>query len=156
MGECGELQVCGILIFCGYWNCLEVMFESFVEGCWFKIGDVVMIDEDGFVFIVDCIKDFVICGGENIGCGQVEVVLFEYLMVFEVCVFVVLDDCLGEEVGVMVYLCELIDEGELWEFLLECLVKFEVFCYFFFMSEVLLCIVLGKIFKCGLCEEVVN
>ncbi|MEM1246170.1 MAG: class I adenylate-forming enzyme family protein [Acidobacteriota bacterium] len=156
IGERGELQVRGTSVFRGYWNRPEATAETFAEGRWLKTGDVATIDEDGFVFIVDRIKDLVIRGGENIGCGQVEAALLEHPLVLEACVFAVPDDRLGEEVGASVYSREVIDEGELREFLAERLAKFEVPRYFFLTAEPLPRIASGKIYKRGLREEAVT
>ncbi|MEM6705762.1 MAG: class I adenylate-forming enzyme family protein [Acidobacteriota bacterium] len=156
IGERGELQVRGTSVFRGYWNRPEATAETFAEGRWLKTGDVATIDEDGFVFIVDRIKDLVIRGGENIGCGQVEAALLEHPLVLEACVFAVPDDRLGEEVGASVYSREVIDEGELRDFLAERLAKFEVPRYFFLTAEPLPRIASGKIYKRGLREEAVT
>ncbi len=63
-GQRGELQVSGTSIFYGYWNRPDANAETF-DGDWLKTGDVAYIDDDGFVFIVDRIKDMVIRGAER-------------------------------------------------------------------------------------------
>jgi long-chain acyl-CoA synthetase len=70
-GERGELQVRGTSVMRGYWRRPDADAESF-DGEWFRTGDVAFIDGDGYLHIVDRIKDLVIRGGENIGCGGVE------------------------------------------------------------------------------------
>jgi long-chain acyl-CoA synthetase len=70
-GEPGELVVRGPQVFSGYWNKPEATAEVFVDG-WFRTGDIVRIDEDGFVSIVDRIKDLVITGGFNVSPSEVE------------------------------------------------------------------------------------
>lgn len=70
-GEKGELVVRGPQVFSGYWNKPEATAEVFVDG-WFRTGDIVRIDEDGFVSIVDRIKDLVITGGFNVSPTEVE------------------------------------------------------------------------------------
>ena len=77
-GESGELHVRGTSVFRGYWNRPDADAESFTEDGWLRTGDVAYLDEEGFLFIVDRIKDLVIRGGENIGCGQVEAALLEH------------------------------------------------------------------------------
>ena len=62
------------------------------------------MDADGFLYIVDRIKDMVLRGGENIYCAEVEAVLFNLDAVKECSVFGVPDDRLGEEVGVAIVL----------------------------------------------------
>ena len=154
--ERGELQIRGTSIFRGYWNREEATAETFAEGRWLKTGDVAYLDEDGFVFIVDRIKDLVIRGGENIGCGQVEAALLEHPLVLEASVYAVPDDRLGEEVGATVYGLEAVTEDELRSFLAEHLAKFEIPRYFTLTSEALPRIASGKIFKRGLREEAIS
>ena len=64
-----------------------------------RTGDVAYLDAEGFLFIIDRIKDLVIRGGENIGCGEVEAALLEHPSVHEASVYAVPDERLGEEVG---------------------------------------------------------
>ena len=66
-------------------NWPEANAETFVDG-WLRTGDVGRVDEDGFWYIVDRIKDVLIRGGENIYCSEVENVLFEHPDVLEVAV----------------------------------------------------------------------
>ncbi|MSX80391.1 MAG: AMP-binding protein, partial [Actinobacteria bacterium] len=74
-GERGELLIRGTSMFDGYWNRPEVNDEVFLPGGWFRTGDVAYLDDAGYLFIVDRIKDLIIRGGENIGCGHVEAAL---------------------------------------------------------------------------------
>lgn len=74
-GSVGELFICGLNIMLGYWNKLEVI-EKLFDGDWFKIGDVVCLDEEGFVYIVDRWKDMYIFGGENVYLVEVENVIY--------------------------------------------------------------------------------
>ncbi len=67
-----------------------------------RTGDIVKIDEDGFIFIVDRAKDMVLRGGENVYCSEVESAIFEHEAVAECVVFGVPDDRLGEEVGAVI------------------------------------------------------
>ena len=101
-GQAGELLVRGASVFAGYWNRPDVNATAFIDG-WFKTGDVAYLDDEGFLFIVDRIKDIIIRGGENIGCGQVEAALLMHLDVIEAAVYGVPDERLGEEVGATVY-----------------------------------------------------
>ena len=77
-------------IFRGYWNRPDANAETFVYGDWMQNGDVAYLDAEGFLFIVDRIKDLVIRGGENIGCGEVEAALLEHPSVHEASVYAVL------------------------------------------------------------------
>jgi long-chain acyl-CoA synthetase len=124
-GQRGELLVRGTSVFSGYWMRPEINATVFDEG-WFRTGDVAVIDTDGFVFIVDRIKDLIIRGGENIGCGQVEAALLMHPEVHEAAVYAVPDDRLGEEVGATVYGSATLDIAALREFLSAHLARFEV------------------------------
>ena len=104
-GEVGELWVKGAPVIKGYLNREEATAESITNG-WLHTGDVARIDEHGFIFIVDRVKDMVLRGGENIFCAEVESIIFEIDDVAECTVFGVEDDRLGEEVGVAIFLKE--------------------------------------------------
>jgi len=73
-GERGELIVRGPQVMSGYWKKPDATAEVFVDG-WFRTGDIVTIDEQGFVTIVDRIKELVITGGFNVSPSEVEEVL---------------------------------------------------------------------------------
>ena len=74
-GERGELLIRGPQVFAGYWNRPEQTAEVMVEGGWLRTGDIVTIDTDGFVTIVDRIKDMIISGGFNVYPSEIEDVL---------------------------------------------------------------------------------
>jgi long-chain acyl-CoA synthetase len=145
-GKRGELQVRGTSVVRGYWNRPDANAETFVDG-WLRTGDVAYLDEEGFLFIVDRIKDLVIRGGENIGCGAVEAALLSHPEVLEASVYGVPDDRLGEEVGATIFTRGPLAEAELREFLEPRLARFEIPSYFRFVSEPLPRIASGKIFK---------
>ena len=125
-GQRGELLVRGTSMFSGYWNRPEVNAQCFVDGDWFRTGDVAYLDDEGYLFIVDRIKDLIIRGGENIGCGQVESALLLHPDVYEAAVYAVPDERLGEEVGATVYGSPTLDLDGLREFLNSHLAKFEI------------------------------
>ena len=128
-GERGELLVRGASMFQGYWNRPEVNAQVFIAaegGDWFRTGDVAYFDDDGFVYIVDRIKDLIIRGGENIGCGQVEAALLLHPDVHEAAVYAVPDERLGEEVGATVYGTPGLDVDALRGFLAQHLARFEL------------------------------
>lgn len=97
-GEVGELWVKGAPVIKGYLNRPDATAESITDG-WLHTGDVARIDEDGFIFLVDRVKDMVLRGGENVYCAEVESAIFDMDGVAECTVFGVPDDRLGEEVG---------------------------------------------------------
>jgi len=102
-GSVGELWVKGACVIKGYLNRAEATAETITDG-WLHTGDVARMDEDGFIYIVDRIKDMVLRGGENIYCAEVEAVLFNLDVIKECSVFGISDDRLGEEVGVAIVL----------------------------------------------------
>ena len=124
-GQRGELWVRGTSVFAGYWNRPEATAQAFV-GDWFRTGDVATLDDEGFLFIVDRIKDLIIRGGENIGCGQVEAALLLHPDVHEAAVYALPDERLGEEVGATVHGKPGLDPEALREFLALHLARFEI------------------------------
>jgi long-chain acyl-CoA synthetase len=151
-GTRGELQIRGASIMRGYWNRPDANADTFLDG-WMRTGDVAYVDDEGFVYIVDRIKDLVIRGGENIGCGAVEAALLEHPDVVEASVYGVPDVRLGEEVGATLYTRDPIDDAELRAFLEPRLAKFEIPRYFHFAGEPLPRIASGKILKRQLRDE---
>ncbi len=152
VGERGELQVRGTSLMQGYWNRPDANAEVF-DGEWLRTGDVAILDPDGFLYIVDRIKDLVIRGGENIGCGAVEYALLEHPDVLEASVYGVPDARLGEEVGATVYVQHSLDEATLRAFLEPRLARFEIPRYLRFVREPLPRTASGKILKRQLREE---
>ena len=73
-GERGELLVKGPQVFPGYWNNEKATAETFHDG-WIRTGDVVLRDEDGFLHVVDRIKEMIVTGGFNVYPSEVEAVL---------------------------------------------------------------------------------
>ncbi|HEY0817682.1 MAG TPA: class I adenylate-forming enzyme family protein [Rhizobacter sp.] len=124
-GERGELWVRGTSVFTGYWNNPEANRQAF-DGDWFRTGDGAYIDAEGYLYIVDRLKDLIIRGGENIGCGAVEAALLLHPEVIEASVYAVPDERLGEEVGATVYGSDKLDVNELRRFLEGHLAKFEI------------------------------
>lgn len=113
-GEPGELAVHGPQIMRGYWNHPEAAAEAFIihQGkSWLRTGDVATIDEDGFLEIVDRIKDMIAVGGFKVFPSQVEDVILEHELVKEALVIGVPDDYLGEVPRVYITLQEDADIG---------------------------------------------
>ncbi len=100
-GEVGELWVRSPNNVRGYWNKPEETSQAFDDG-WFKSGDAARRDNDGFIYVVDRIKDVVLRGGENVYCAEVEAVLFEHDSVGDVAVIGIPHDSLGEEVAAVI------------------------------------------------------
>ena len=72
--EVGEIVYRGPCVMSRYWNNDEATAEAFAGG-WFHSGDLVRRDHEGFIYVVDRLKDMVISGGENIYCAEIENVL---------------------------------------------------------------------------------
>jgi steroid-24-oyl-CoA synthetase len=101
-GERGEICLKSAANIRGYWNQPEATKEAFTEG-WLHTGDVGIIDEEGFLYIVDRIKDIIIRGGENIATLEVEAAICAHPDVLEAAVFGIPHDRLGEVVAAVVY-----------------------------------------------------
>ena len=120
-GDEGELIVRGPQVFSGYWKKAEETAEVFVPaadgddgGPWFRTGDIVTIDADGFVRIVDRIKELIITGGFNVAPSEVEDALRSHPSVADVAVVGLPSDHSGEEVVAAVVLApgaELDEQG---------------------------------------------
>jgi len=85
VGEVGEIVYRAPTMMSGYWNNPEATAEAFAGG-WFHSGDLVRMDDDGYVWVVDRKKDMIISGGENIYCAEVENVLASHPGIVEVAV----------------------------------------------------------------------
>jgi acyl-CoA synthetase (AMP-forming)/AMP-acid ligase II len=94
-GERGEVVLRGPKVFKGYWRDPEATAAAF-KGGWFHTGDIGVVDEDGYLFIVDRLKDMILSGGENIAGSEVERVLYEHEAVLEVAVIGRPDERWGE------------------------------------------------------------
>jgi long-chain acyl-CoA synthetase len=156
-GQPGELCVRGAIVIKGYLNRPEATADSIRDG-WFHTGDVATIDEDGFVFIVDRIKDMVLRGGENVYCSEVEAAIYELDGVAEAAVFGVPDDRLGEIVGAAIVLSPgaTMTEEELLSRLGEHLAKFKIPERVWFLNESLPRNANGKFVKRDLKESLLG
>lgn len=85
-GEPGELQVRGPQVFAGYWNRPEETAQVLLPDGWLRTGDIVTVDDDGFVTVVDRIKELILVGGFNVYPSEVEGVLERLPGVAEVAV----------------------------------------------------------------------
>jgi fatty-acyl-CoA synthase len=85
VGEVGEIVYRAPTLMSGYWNNPEATAEAFAGG-WFHSGDLVRMDDEGYVWVVDRKKDMIISGGENIYCAEVENVLASHPGIVEVAV----------------------------------------------------------------------
>jgi long-chain acyl-CoA synthetase len=86
IGEPGELLIRGPQVFAGYWNRPEETAAVLLPGGWLRTGDITVADADGFVRIVDRIKELIVTGGFNVYPSEVEEVLRELPEIDEVAV----------------------------------------------------------------------
>jgi acyl-CoA synthetase (AMP-forming)/AMP-acid ligase II len=101
VGEIGEICMRGPQVVPGYWNDEVATAAAFRDG-WFHSGDVGYLDGEGFLYVVDRLKDVVIRGGENVYCVEVEAVLHEYPAVADVAVVGIDERVMGERVCAVV------------------------------------------------------
>jgi acyl-CoA synthetase (AMP-forming)/AMP-acid ligase II len=94
-GERGEVVLRGPKVFKGYWRDPDATSAAFAGG-WFHTGDIGLKDDDGYLYIVDRLKDMIVSGGENIASSEVERVLYEHESVVEAAVVGCPDDRWGE------------------------------------------------------------
>lgn len=115
----GELCVKGPNVFRGYWGNEKATHDTFTEDGWFKTGDIVTVDDDGFIFIKDRKKDMIIIKGLKVFSAQVEAVICEHPAVEECAVIGVPDGRGGEFVKVYVVKKEgaELSDGEFRKFL---------------------------------------
>jgi fatty-acyl-CoA synthase len=97
-GETGEIVVAGPNVMQGYWGQPEATARALADGTWLRSGDAGITDADGYVFVVDRIKDMIISGGENVYPAEVENVLREHPAVAD-CGVIGVPDARWGEVG---------------------------------------------------------
>lgn len=103
---------------------------------WFHTGDLAYMDEDGYVFIVDRIKDLIIRGGMNIYPREVEEALYAHPAILESAVIGIPDDVMGEEVKAFIVAKEgmMVTEAEVREFCMAKLARYKVPKYIEFVA----------------------
>ncbi|KAB2809600.1 long-chain-fatty-acid--CoA ligase [Pimelobacter simplex] len=111
-GEHGEIWLKTPQLMKGFLNKPEATAEVITDDGWFRTGDMGHVDDDGFVFVSDRLKDMIITGGENVYSPEVERVLSEHPAVLEVAVIGVPDERWGESVKGVVALKEGSDASE--------------------------------------------
>jgi acyl-CoA synthetase (AMP-forming)/AMP-acid ligase II len=102
-GTVGEIVVRGEVVMAGYWNRSEATSET-LRGGWLHTGDLGMMDERSYIYLLDRKKDLVISGGNNIYPREIEEVLLKHPAVYEVAVIGVPDPLWGERVKAVVAL----------------------------------------------------
>jgi long-chain acyl-CoA synthetase len=94
-GERGEVCARGPQVMKGYWNKPEETEKTFIDGA-IRTGDIGYLDADGYLFLVDRIKDVIICGGYNVYPRMIEEALYDHPAVLEAVVIGVPDDYRGQ------------------------------------------------------------
>lgn len=100
-GTVGEITTRGPHVMPGYWNQPEQTAVA-LRGGWMHTGDVGYLDEDGFIFIVDRLKDMIVSGGENIYSTEVEHVIYQHTAVADCAVIGIPHEKWGESVHAIV------------------------------------------------------
>jgi long-chain acyl-CoA synthetase len=100
-GEVGEIVVRGANVMQGYWHKPVETEAALVDG-WYRTGDLGYQDDEGFVYLVDRVKDMIVTGGENVYSTEVEDALYRHPAVLEAAVFAVPDSRWGEAVFAVV------------------------------------------------------
>ncbi len=152
--EVGEIWVSGPTLFRGYWRQPEASAETLVEG-WLRTGDVGYLDEEGFLFIEDRLKDMILRGGDNVYCAEVESVLYEHPSIWEAAVCGLPDERLGESVAAVVVVRQdaQLTEMQLTEFLATRLAPYKIPTRMVFTNQRLPTNGTGKISKTDLARH---
>jgi long-chain acyl-CoA synthetase len=155
LGERGEIAIKGPNVMKGYWRNQAATDALMTADGFMRTGDVAYMDEEGFVFIVDRIKDMLLCGGYNVYPRNIEEAIYTHPSVSEVCVIGVPDEYRGENPKAFITLKPGAEEftlAELKAFLHDKLGKHEMVHIIEFRSELPKTPV-GKIQKAVLVEE---
>ncbi len=102
-GEVGQIAVKGPITMLGYWNKPDVTAQTIIDG-WVMTGDAGYMDEDGFVFLMDRVKDMIVSGGENVYSAEVENALSQHSAVATSAVIGIPSEQWGESVHAIVIL----------------------------------------------------
>lgn len=126
-GEEGELIVQGPQVMKGYLNLPDETANTIIDG-WLYTGDIVKIDEDGYFFIVDRLKDMILSGGYNVYPRDIDEVLFEHPKIKEACCVGLPHPTRGEQIKAFVVLAEdeSATEKEILDYCAEKLAKYKL------------------------------
>ncbi len=128
IGDAGEIWVKGPNVFRGYWNDPEATSAALTEDGWLRTGDIAVVDDDGFLYLVDRAKDLIIVSGFNVYPAEVEDVLLEHPAVDQCAVIGVAHPYTGEAVKAYVVLAggaRSIEEDELIDFCADRLARYK-------------------------------
>lgn len=150
INEIGEFWLRGPVVTPGYWKNPEATAKSIEDG-WFKTGDLLRKDEEGYLYVVDRIKNMFISGGENIYPAEIEKYLITHPNIREVAVVGVPDEKWGEVGKAIIVADGDISTDELKQFCQAGMARFKVPKHFVFTAKLPLTDS-GKIDKKGLAE----
>ncbi|MEV8266349.1 long-chain-fatty-acid--CoA ligase [Microbacterium sp. NPDC076911] len=155
-GERGELVVRGPQVFSGYYGKPEETEKVFADG-WFRTGDIVQIDDDGFVRIVDRIKELIITGGFNVAPTEVEIALRQHPQVEDAAVVGLPSSHSGEEVAAAIVVAPgtEIDVSAVREFVRNILTPYKVPRQVFVVDELPKSLI-GKVLRRQVREELLQ
>ncbi len=136
-GELGEIVVKGPNVMLGYWN---RPFETalVIKNGWFHTGDIGRMDEDGFFYIVDRLKDMINVSGFKVYPAEVENVIYQHPAVAEVAIYGVSDEIKGETVNANIVLKagHAITEEQIIEFCYEKMAAYKIPCVIHFVDSI--------------------
>jgi fatty-acyl-CoA synthase len=132
-GEVGEMWIRGPHVSSGYWNNPQATAESYVDGGWFKTGDLARRESDGMFFIAGRRKDMFISGGVNVYPAEIEAELIQHPRVADAAVLAVADPTWGE-VGTAFVVATNVSPAELEEFLGTRIARYKVPRRFIFVE----------------------
>jgi acyl-CoA synthetase (AMP-forming)/AMP-acid ligase II len=96
--ESGEIYVRGPNVMQGYWNRPDETAQALAGDGWYRTGDAALMDADGYLYIIDRVKDMIVSGGENVYSTEVENAIYRHEAVLECAVFGIPHPRLGEQV----------------------------------------------------------
>jgi len=136
-GKVGEVIIKGPQVMMGYWNLPEATERS-LQGGWMHTGDAAYMDDEGFIYIQDRIKDMIVTGGENVYPTEIENALFEHDAVADAAVIGIPSEQWGESVMAFLVLKDghEVDADELIEFCRPRLAGFKIPRRIEFLDEV--------------------
>jgi len=152
-GEIGEIYIRCDSIMTEYWNKPKQTRDSLIEN-WYRSGDAGRLDEQGYLFLADRVKDMIVTGGENVYSLEVENAISSHPDVIQVAVIGVPDELWGETVhAVVVCEPESVDEAELTAYARETIARFKVPKSWTLQSDPLPVSAAGKVLKRELRER---
>jgi fatty-acyl-CoA synthase len=142
--EPGEIIVAGPGVTPGYWHNEAAYAEAMRDG-WFHSGDIGIKDADGYIRMVDRLKDIIITGGYNVAPGEIEAVISELPQVIEVCVVSAADAKFGEAPAAVIYATEAVTASDVIKHCRERLAGYKVPRHVIVVAEPLERMASGKI-----------